>query len=205
MNTLTRYTLSAVLLMSTCVINAADNVITISSKDQFDREILKSGRPAVVKVGAKWCSACVQSEKPYHKLSNDYSDIIFASVDFDQNGWVANSPYNVQSLPTLLYFNNGKLVTSRAGYSKDEVTRTLGSMKSSPAAAPVEKKSPQEEQAQVSEPAKELAPEAALEPTKAETEMPACLAQSESFFERAYNATRDFFANLGNTIRGWFK
>lgn len=206
MNNLTHYTLSAVLLISTYAITAADNVIIITSKAQFDKEIIQSGRPAIVKVGTDWCGACKASEKPFHKLSNDFPAIVFASLDADKNDALA-SEYDVQSLPTLLYFNNGKLVSRKVGYNKEEVTRTLGGLTS---AAPEKKKSlaqePVSEQAQVSQTTKELTPEAAvLEQPKSETEAPACLAQSESFFERAYNATRDFFVNLGNTIRGWFK
>ena len=32
-----------------------------------------------------------------------------------------------------------------------------------------------------------------------------CALEEQNFFVRAFNATVDFFANLGNTVRGWFK
>ena len=205
MKNITRFTLNALLVVNAHMLFAADNVIVISSENQFNKEVLNSGKPAVVKVGATWCGACRAAESPFHKIAADFPNVVFATLDSDKNDAIATK-YDVMSLPTFLYFNNGNLVKKQVGFTSGEVRSTLSSLAGTP-----EKKSPEvnpaaQNQVQINEPSKELAPEATSLEAKPEAEAaPACLAQTESFFERAYQATKDFFANLGNTISGWFK
>ena len=192
------------------------NVIVITSEDQFNKEILSSGKPAVVKFGAVWCPACSRAEKPFHALAEQNSNVVFATVDADHNKGIV-SKYNVSSLPTFLYFDNtGKVIATKTGFSenfKNEVTRTLGTLAAptpEQKTATVEKKTEMIKpnvQVTQTETVKEVITPADEEQSALETEEGyACPAPtSPTVFERAYNSTRDFFTSVGNTIRSWFR
>jgi thioredoxin-like negative regulator of GroEL len=175
-------------------------VLHISSTDQFTSSVLNSNKPAVVKVGAKWCPACLRAEKPFENISKDpqFAGVVFAQVDADTSPDIVQK-YNVQSLPTFVYLNKGKPVTSTSGFSenlKNEISSTVSRMKSTGAegAEPAMEKKTEEM-------AKGGKPEA-----KAETEASGtCQTVPENFLERAYNAVRDFFTSVADTVRGWFK
>ena len=85
-------------------------VQTVLGKDQFNQVVLQSDKPVVVKFGAPWCPACTRSKAPYEKASQDpeLANITFVEMDFDKNSDTAQK-YDVQSLPTFLYFKDGKL------------------------------------------------------------------------------------------------
>lgn len=173
--------------------NLYATVTEIDDANQFN-EVISSGKPVVVKVGATWCPACVRSVNPFHKISEDatYANVTFVNVDADKNETVVKK-YNVQSLPTFLYFNNGQLVNTKTGFAERDVKETLAGLQSA-APASVDQKKTEETEPALQEPADQAAVEHAP-----------CPADQQTFFERAYNSVRDFFVSIGNTVSGWFK
>lgn len=170
-------------------------VVEIVGEDQFNNVVLASNKPVVVKVGATWCPACVRSANPFHALSEnpEYANVVFAEMDTDKNDKLSNK-YHVQSLPTFLYFNNGQLVNTKTGFAEREVKDVLGSMLSGGAA--MEKKT---------EAAAVTGAAAAATAEASEQAQSGCDLVPQNFFERAYNAVRDFFVSIGDTVSGWFK
>lgn len=171
--------------------SADSNVIEVLGKDKFNEVVLQSSKPVVVKFGAPWCPACVRSKAPYHKLSNDpeLAHVTFVDMDFDKNSATAQQ-YDVQSLPTFLYFNNGKLAATKTGFSenlKNEIANTVANMGAAPAPQVDSKKNE----------------EAAAAPTaQEEVSGPACAAATEGSILQSIN---NFFSSLWNTLTGWFK
>lgn len=170
----------------------------VLGKDQFNEVVLKSTKPVVVKFGAPWCPACTRSKAPYEKISNDpeLAHVTFVEMDFDKNSTVAQQ-YDVQSLPTFLYFNNGKLASTKTGYSenlKSEIANTVANLgAAAPAPTEAEQKKSAEEQA-MQAPA-----------TQEEVSGPACAAGEQGFFANAINGISNFFNSVWNTVTGWFK
>lgn len=177
-------------------------VKTVLGKDQFNEVVLQSNKPVVVKFGAPWCPACVRSKATYEKASNDaeLAHVTFVEMDFDKNSATAQQ-YDVQSLPTFLYFNNGKLAATKTGYSenlKNEIANTVASLGAA-ASAPVPTESVQESKKNEEE-------QAAQAPTtQEEVSGPACAAGEQGFFANAINGISNFFNSVWNTITGWFK
>lgn len=177
-------------------------VKTVLGKDQFNEVVLQSNKPVVVKFGAPWCPACVRSKAPYEKVSNDaeLANVTFVEMDFDKNSATAQQ-YDVQSLPTFLYFNNGKLAATKTGYSenlKNEIANTVASLGAA-AAAPAPTES-------VQEPKKNEEEQTAQAPTtQEEVSNPACAAGQQGFFANTINGISNFFNSVWNTVTGWFK
>ena len=245
--------MSALLIVvSTITIQAAANVIIINSQNQFNTLIIESKKPAVVKFGATWCPACNNAENPFAQLAQEFPNVTFATVDVDKNVGLTQK-YNVSSLPTFLFFNNGSVVNTQVGFSNKDVKRVLTDMKpvmSSQAsdqkkttlatkqeptviaqtpAAGAQKSLPdeqpelatitdEEDTLEIVEPIEpsttprvkastlsEEQPIAPSAPLEKQVTGNTCIAQTQSFFERAYYATRDFLTSIGTTVRSWFR
>lgn len=188
--------LSFFLLLSNCI--AFAHVIEVTGKSQFESQVLKAGKPAVVKVYATWCGPCKNSTQPFHELSAEFPGVTFAAMDIDKHRSIA-SKYGASSLPTFLFFDsNGNKTSSDEGFtSKDnlrnEISNRVGASKKKP-----------ELEASVTGQATATAAAQANDAETAPIKGSSCLA-GQSYFENAYNAVRDFFANIGTTIQSWFK
>ncbi len=173
------------------------DVITIKSADQFNSAVLNASKPAVVKVGATWCPACVRAIQPFHKLAQEYPDVVFADIDVDANEGLANK-YNVESYPTFLFFDkNGQKVQAVKGFKDTEVKNIIEQKLRAGAPAGMAADKKKEERAT---PIAEQ-----LEKSEVEGGASCAVTQQEGFFQRAYNATRDFFLSLRDKVSSWFK
>ncbi|CAN5127200.1 hypothetical protein BH09DEP1_BH09DEP1_3510 [soil metagenome] len=170
-------------------------VQTVLGKDQFNQVVLQSAKPVVVKFGAPWCPACTRSKAPYHKVSDDadLAHVTFVDMDFDTNSAVAQQ-YDVQSLPTFLYFNNGKLAATKTGFSenlKNEIANTVANLGAGAPQAEVKKNEEAQPTAQANQ---------------EEVNGPACGAGSDhGFLQNTLNGISNFFNSVWNALTGWFK
>jgi len=96
------FTLASLLLVAT-----ASNVIDLTP-DNFDKEILKSGKPALVEFFAPWCGHCKTLAPVYEELADSLASqkdkVTIAKVDADNHKSLGKR-FGVSGFPTLKWFD----------------------------------------------------------------------------------------------------
>jgi thioredoxin 2 len=92
----------------------------------FSREILSQRGAALVDCWAPWCSPCRLVAPIIDELASKYAGgVKMAKLNVDENPMTA-SQYNIHSIPTLLLFKDGALVSTLVGLkTKEEIEKQL--------------------------------------------------------------------------------
>src|SRR5262249_36018458 len=94
---------------------AADSPVVVLTDSTFQKEILESQTPALVDFGAAWCQPCRAIAPTMAALATDYQGRLkVGTLDIDANAEVA-AKYAIRSVPTLLLFKGGQVVTQLVG------------------------------------------------------------------------------------------
>jgi len=104
--------------------------LTLTDKN-FEEEVLKSEQPVLVDFWAEWCHPCHIVGPIIEELATEYAGKLkVGKVDVDQNQVAGN--YGIMSIPSILIFKNGKVVTTLVGaQSKDNFKKEIDSVISS--------------------------------------------------------------------------
>lgn len=87
----------------------------------FTKEILpKSTRPIVVDFYAKWCTPCQAMEAVMGKAAKEYAgQVDFYRVDLDvKNNQEWANYLGISSIPTLVFYKDGKIHHVETGYKE---------------------------------------------------------------------------------------
>jgi thioredoxin 1 len=87
---------------------------TVEVTDASFDEFVKQHPSVVVDCWAAWCGPCLMLSPIVEQLSDERKDITFGKLNVDQNQMVPMR-YGIMSIPTLLYFKDGKLVDKTLG------------------------------------------------------------------------------------------
>ncbi len=93
---------------------AEQRVLDVTDSN-FESDILKADKPALVDFWAPWCGPCKAIAPVIEELEETYGDsIIFARCNVDQS---PNTPgqYSIRAIPTIILFQNGKVVDQIVG------------------------------------------------------------------------------------------
>jgi thioredoxin 1 len=85
-----------------------------NKKESFG-ELIKGNTPVLVDFTATWCGPCKMMKPVLEQLHQQMGDKIrIIKIDIDQSPAAANA-YQVQSVPTLVLFQNGKILWRQSG------------------------------------------------------------------------------------------
>ena len=95
--------------------HAASSVLDLIP-DNFDKVVLKSGKPALVEFFAPWCGHCKNLAPVYEELAQNFGSasdkLVIGKVDADEHKDLGRK-FGVQGFPTLKWFD-GKSETPEA-------------------------------------------------------------------------------------------
>lgn len=81
--------------------------------DENVKEVIESGKPIVIDFWATWCGPCVGMAPVVDELAEEYADkVVIGKYNVDEEGEFA-SDNRVMSLPTILFYKDGKKTSLR--------------------------------------------------------------------------------------------
>jgi len=93
---------------------ASANLTNVNDAN-FEEEIIKGDKPALVDFWAPWCGPCKALGPLVEELADQYHEqVTVAKVNVDENPKTAAS-YGVRSIPTVLLFKEGKVLDTLIG------------------------------------------------------------------------------------------
>lgn len=87
--------------------------------DQFQKEVTDQKGIVVVDFYAEWCGPCKIMGPAIDELARDYKNAKFVKMDVDKNQDLA-SQLNIFSIPTLVFFKDGKPLHQVSGMQAKE-------------------------------------------------------------------------------------
>lgn len=93
--------------------------MVIHLKNENFQDEIKEGR-ILVDFHASWCGPCKMLSPIIDEIGSERGDIKIVKVDIDEHEELARQ-YGIMSVPTLLLFENGKIVKNHTGFFPKEI------------------------------------------------------------------------------------
>jgi thioredoxin 1 len=104
-------------------VNESTQNVKRIGEGQFEAEVLQSKMPVVVDFYAVWCGPCKRLSPVLDELAGPLTNRVkFVKVNIDDSLALARQ-YEIQGVPTLLFFDQGKVVDSVLGLPKADALK----------------------------------------------------------------------------------
>ena len=96
--------------------------------ESFKSEVVDGKGPAVIDFGATWCGPCQRLAPAIDQMAAHYAGkVLIGKVDVDQEQELA-SQFDVMSVPTILFFVDGKKVDQIIGANPEKIRARIEQM-----------------------------------------------------------------------------
>lgn len=94
------------------------------NKENFEKEVVQSEKTVLVDFYADWCEPCKMLSPILEEIASELGEKVkVGKLNVDESNDLAFE-YEVMSIPTLILFENGKVVDRLTGLrSKDEIRK----------------------------------------------------------------------------------
>ncbi|MBQ9074206.1 MAG: thioredoxin [Muribaculaceae bacterium] len=90
--------------------------------DENVEEIIESGKPVIIDFWATWCGPCMNMAPTIDELAEQYKEeVVIGKYNVDEESDFS-SQHRIMSLPTILFFKNGKKTDIRLAGSQSKAT-----------------------------------------------------------------------------------
>ena len=90
------------------------------------KELVKNNKKVLVDCYAVWCGPCKMLSPIIDQLAKEVEGTKFYKINVDEDDEISDE-YSISSIPTLLFFEDGKLKEQVVGLrSKDELLDIIG-------------------------------------------------------------------------------
>lgn len=97
----------------------------IVTSENFDKEVLLAACPVLLDFWATWCGPCKLLAPVIDEIAEEYdNNLKVCKVNVDEYPDLAIR-FGIDSIPTLLYFKNGKLENKLIGYCPKERIKAI--------------------------------------------------------------------------------
>ena len=96
------------------------------TKNNFEREVLRSDKPVLIDFWASWCGPCRMLSPVISEIAEETAgEVKVCKVNVDDEAELA-SIFNVSSIPMLVVVKDGKVVNASVGVRpKDQILAML--------------------------------------------------------------------------------